>query len=470
MLQEPEHAEVPAQIPTRASGWPARSIRLPKRYRDELPPAPPPIPTNDSEPEIDVEEQVAAFVVDPQETYEYCTEPDSYGVLREYSQGKPSITPDEHYSLTDVVESPYLALDPSDSQPCTTSHFASPLQKFCSQAANTSTTTIETIPNHSPFRNMSIFRIMTWFYGSSGVKSLFELNSLIKDVILAPDFKTEDFIGFDAKKEHKVMDGYRGSSSEASPFAFDDSWIKGSVEIPLPCDGVQQSEAEAPRFVIEVYHRKLLDIIKAALGEPSAERFHIFPFRAFWQPGPDEAKERIYFEIYTGDCWNEEYTKIHVVNHQQGLHRNFEHFLLVSWFGQMRHCWHSLETRSYGQYIYILEISPSTPEQSLLRLLHIMLLTYQRCIFFRSFLLNHLFWVQLDDRIQEFYMEAFGKAATAAMLTHLRRELVQAIWILLLDDEFMHAYIHGFLFQLADGIQRVLFPRFMTYSADYPEK
>lgn len=56
------------------------------------------------------------------------------------------------------------------------------------------------------------------------------------------------------------------------------------------------------------------------------------------------------------------------------------------------------------------------------------------------------------------------------MLTHLRRELVQAIWILLLDDEFMHAYIHGFLFQLADGIQRVLFPRFMTYSADYPEK
>jgi len=79
--------------------------------------------------------------------------------------------------------------------------------------------------------------------------------------------------------------------------------------------------------------------------------------------------------------------------------------------------------------------------------------------------------VQLDDRIQESYMEAFsGKAATAAMLTHLRRELVQAVWMLLMDDEFMHAYIHGFLFQLADGILRVLFPRFLTYSADYPEK
>jgi hypothetical protein len=64
----------------------------------------------------------------------------------------------------------------------------------------------------------------------------------------------------------------------------------------------------------------------------------------------------------------------------------------------------------------------------------------------------------------------FGKAATAATLTHLRRELAHAVWMLLLDDEFMHAYIHGFVFQLVDGILRVFFPRFLTYSADYPEK
>jgi len=56
------------------------------------------------------------------------------------------------------------------------------------------------------------------------------------------------------------------------------------------------------------------------------------------------------------------------------------------------------------------------------------------------------------------------------MLTHLRRELVHAVWLLLMDDELMHAYIHGFLFQLVDGILRVFFPRFLTYSADYPEK
>jgi hypothetical protein len=67
-------------------------------------------------------------------------------------------------------------------------------------------------------------------------------------------------------------------------------------------------------------------------------------------------------------------------------------------------------------------------------------------------------------------MEHFGKPATEGVLRHLRQELVQAIWMLLMDDEFMHTYIHGFDFWLIDKILRLFFPRFMIYSADYPEK
>ena len=48
------------------------------------------------------------------------------------------------------------------------------------------------------------------------------------------------------------------------------------------------------------------------------------------------------------------------------------------------------------------------------------------------------------------------------MLTHLRRELMQEVWLILMDDDFMHAYIHG--------IMQVFYPQFFTYSADYPEK
>ena len=56
------------------------------------------------------------------------------------------------------------------------------------------------------------------------------------------------------------------------------------------------------------------------------------------------------------------------------------------------------------------------------------------------------------------------------MITHLRREIMQAIWTLLLDDEFMDAYINGIVLEFSDGIMRRWYPRFFTYSADYPEK
>jgi hypothetical protein len=78
--------------------------------------------------------------------------------------------------------------------------------------------------------------------------------------------------------------------------------------------------------------------------------------------------------------------------------------------------------------------------------------------------------LQLPKDVQDHYQKAMGFSASASTLTHLKRELVQAIWALLLDDEFMHAYEHGIVITCGDGIERRLFPRFFSYSADYPEK
>ena len=47
---------------------------------------------------------------------------------------------------------------------------------------------------------------------------------------------------------------------------------------------------------------------------------------------------------------------------------------------------------------------------------------------------------------------------------------MQAVWRILLDDVFMDAYENGIVMTFCDGIQRRLYPRFFTYSADYPEK
>jgi hypothetical protein len=78
---------------------------------------------------------------------------------------------------------------------------------------------------------------------------------------------------------------------------------------------------------------------------------------------------------------------------------------------------------------------------------------------------------KLPDSIDDLLAEiAPVKSHRPVLLTHCRRELVQGVWRLLLDDEFIHAYEHGIVLTCSDGIQRHVFPRIFTYSADYPEK
>jgi hypothetical protein len=47
---------------------------------------------------------------------------------------------------------------------------------------------------------------------------------------------------------------------------------------------------------------------------------------------------------------------------------------------------------------------------------------------------------------------------------------MQAIWKKILDNDFLHAYTYGIVIKCIDGIERRIYPRLFTYSADYPEK
>jgi hypothetical protein len=47
---------------------------------------------------------------------------------------------------------------------------------------------------------------------------------------------------------------------------------------------------------------------------------------------------------------------------------------------------------------------------------------------------------------------------------------MHAVWSKILDDDFIHAYTYGIVIKGVDGIERRVYPRLFTYSADYPEK
>jgi hypothetical protein len=67
-------------------------------------------------------------------------------------------------------------------------------------------------------------------------------------------------------------------------------------------------------------------------------------------------------------------------------------------------------------------------------------------------------------------MVHMGGSISKELMTHCRREVLHAQWSILLDDEFLEAYMHGIVIKCCDGISRRFYPRILTYSADYPEK
>ncbi|KAF7981735.1 hypothetical protein HWV62_32343 [Athelia sp. TMB] len=78
---------------------------------------------------------------------------------------------------------------------------------------------------------------------------------------------------------------------------------------------------------------------------------------------------------------------------------------------------------------------------------------------------------QLPDEFKDFANEHIGgKGTKSPFLAHCRREFFHAQLEILLDDEFIEAWVHGIVIMCFDGILRRFFPRIFTYSADYPEK
>ena len=67
-------------------------------------------------------------------------------------------------------------------------------------------------------------------------------------------------------------------------------------------------------------------------------------------------------------------------------------------------------------------------------------------------------------------MKEFGVPPPPDVITHCRRELFHEVVKLILEGKFAEAYKHGIMIMFPDGITRRVFPRFYSYSADYPEK
>ena len=136
------------------------------------------------------------------------------------------------------------------------------------------------------------------------------LNNLIHKVLLAPDFDTKDLTGFDAAKEARWLYDNKNATTPAT--SIKDGWTETTVPISVPCNKVlHPSDADAPVFHVKgLMYCKLLEVIKAAYEDTSAEQLHISPYQEYWQSTPESTPECIYSELYNTNAYIQEHEKI----------------------------------------------------------------------------------------------------------------------------------------------------------------
>jgi hypothetical protein len=202
--------------------------------------------------------------------------------------------------------------------------------------------------------------------------------------------------------------------------------------------------------------------------ESDALQYHLAPFREFWQASPDDPVERLYSEMYTSDVLIEAHESVQNSMPNCKLEKVVIPLMLWSDSTQLA----SFGTASlWPIYLFFGNLSKYVrAKPSSFSAHHIAYIPKVSSTPSPDCQGEQLCLSQFSVTFQDWYRNQFRTAASAAVMSHCKRELVHAIWLLMMDDAFVEMYRDGMVCEFADHVFRRAFLRFVTHSADYPEK
>lgn len=270
---EPMVIDQPPYHPGPTELRPKRNRRLPARYRDEVPRTAPPALVSVSEPEPEPASHLPRVLLIVRDGLK--TILGSFGLWRNYDH-RPSYDPDS------VV--------PDDD-------LAKPAPDYTSDFSR---------PSHPgppwPYRNMSVYRFMTWLNTGSKLKSEGEVQRLVDEVLHADDFNLSDLRPLSVRRENRLLD----SSEKTLPLL--DGFKKASISIEVPSG---DKEVAPTKFTIPgLRYRTLTSVIQNAFQHPLAHHYHFSPFKLFHKPPGSAESKRIYSEVYNSDTFIKEHDRI----------------------------------------------------------------------------------------------------------------------------------------------------------------
>lgn len=345
------------------------------------------------------------------------------------------------------------------------------------------------------YPNLSAFRLGDWFW-TGGQKSLPDFRKLLA-ILCDPSFSLRDVQIADWRKINAslVSDG----AGEAWP---DDNtgWITTSVTISVPFHKRRGDSSIHPQpLVASTYsqsrpysvpgfrYRKLLSIVVEKVTNPKDyPYFQWDPYELWHQSATKDI--RVYTELYTSNSFIQAYKDLQLSPPVPGcsLPRVIAALLLYS---DATHLNAFGDQQLYPLYLSFGNESKYRRSQPSLHLIsHAAYFCKVRVLFITITVDTDDLRLQLPANFVDFARSQTSNQLnpSQAFLTHCTRELAQAQWDILLDNEFLAACKNGkmvtrsiffgskkflgFVVECADKIQRRVYPRIFTYSADYPEK
>ncbi|KAK7015137.1 hypothetical protein VNI00_019203 [Paramarasmius palmivorus] len=251
--ESPSPAASPPPPAVTQSGRPARSYRLPARYRDNLPEVPPPVIPTEQEVLPTVARRVTLFVRDRLHSMA-----NSFGIWREYEH-RPTFDPDHFVPLEQLAN-------------------------YHKHHPNNTAADSEVPPSES-----------TMLEQADGNSE--------SDVILDESFNAKDFVGFSVERENKRLDDANQDPSRV---------MQGFVSSPVKISVLsgEKDIPSVPYSVPNLQHRDLLDCIRTVFASPLASKFHFSLFKLFHVNEGHEEPERIFSELYTTDAFIREHDYI----------------------------------------------------------------------------------------------------------------------------------------------------------------
>jgi hypothetical protein len=418
-----EHLPAPFPLPTATppqaplqftqAGRPKRNYRLPARYQDVNPEPLQPLGEEDEQPPTVALPRLLLIVRN-----RLRTATNSFGLLREYLY-RPSYDPDSFVPKGDIY-----------------------------QVGGTEPTSMLPPSPTLVHQNESVEMLMNWKDSGSSTKSDAEVNRLVNDILLEPSFKLEDLRGFNVARENQRSD----AAEKKSPFFDSFQSTDINIEVPSGTSGVPRGTFAVPGLL----YRKLTAVIQAAFSSPHASHFHFSPFKLFHR-SPSGKEERVFSEVYNSDIFLKEHDDVQRAPlPPDQLDCKLEKVVaaLMVW-SDSTHLANFGTAKLWPIYFLFGNASKYVRGQP------------------NSGACQHVAYIpSLPDSFQDFAASFCSKWGTQKkdLMTHCRRELMHGVWKFLLDADFIHAYKYGMVVKCADGIKRWVYPRFFTYSADYPEK